>query len=203
VARKLLELDSADHVLDVGCGSGYFERWYLIGKVADVKAVDVNEAAIAHASSVSGDGVFQVAAGEALPFEDGRFTKVLCLDTLEHVEDRARVVSEAARVLAPGGRFVVSVPNDFANWTDRRAAHREGHMSEDELRVLLEAAGLRVERVIKTSLLSPLVGLVLRVAARFGVKPQARRVTGRIEDLDYSLRVGTGFALIMSARKQP
>jgi ubiquinone/menaquinone biosynthesis C-methylase UbiE len=45
-----------------------------------------------------------------LPFEDSAFDLVLCAETLEHVRDVQLLLSEARRVLAPGGRLAVTTP---------------------------------------------------------------------------------------------
>ena len=44
--------------------------------------------------------------GEHLPFADGSFSVIVCLDVLEHVSDLKQTIEEIARVLAPGGIFV-------------------------------------------------------------------------------------------------
>lgn len=46
-----------------------------------------------------------------LPFADGHFNLAICTETLEHLRWPHALLSEVARVLAPGGRLVVSVPN--------------------------------------------------------------------------------------------
>jgi SAM-dependent methyltransferase len=74
-----------------------------------------------------------VAAGEHLPFPDGCFDLVACLDVLEHVQDAERVLGEIYRVLKPGGVALATVPNRRAfrdphyhlpliNWLPRPAA---------------------------------------------------------------------------------
>ena len=46
----------------------------------------------------------------SLPFADGQFSSVACLEVLEHVPDPAGVVSEISRVLKHGGRCWLSMP---------------------------------------------------------------------------------------------
>jgi ubiquinone/menaquinone biosynthesis C-methylase UbiE len=200
VARKLLQPSLSDRVLDVGCGSGYFERHYLIGKVERVRAVDVNAAAIAYAQQRGGREHFIVAPAENLPFEDASFDKVLCLDTLEHVEDARAAISEIHRVLKTDGLLVLSVPNDFLNFLDRRKDHRESHFSEQEMRELLGTA-FRIEQMWKTALLPPLITRFLRIAGKLHIRRAMRKLTGPIVDIDYHFNLGFGFALIVSARK--
>jgi SAM-dependent methyltransferase len=76
-----------------------------------------------------------VAAGEHLPYPDGAFDAVACLDVLEHVADVEAVLMEMYRVLRPGGIVLTTVPNRRAfrdphyhlagiNWLPRPIAER-------------------------------------------------------------------------------
>src|SRR5258708_29737765 len=55
----------------------------------------------------SGRLTMRVADARALPFDDGGFDYVLCIDVLPHVPDPATVLSEAGRVLWPGGALII------------------------------------------------------------------------------------------------
>lgn len=48
---------------------------------------------------------------EKMPFADGSFSAIVCLDVLEHVIDLQATIAEIARVLAPGGVFVFDTIN--------------------------------------------------------------------------------------------
>ena len=74
---------------------------------------------------------YDVGVGEALPYEDGSFDAVVCVDVLEHVADLAQVVGEIARVLKAGGMFCFDTIN--RNWL---AAFVVVTMAEDVLRLL-------------------------------------------------------------------
>ncbi|HYH78648.1 MAG TPA: methyltransferase domain-containing protein, partial [Longimicrobium sp.] len=56
----------------------------------------------------------RVADITALPFADGSFDAVLCVDVLEHIDEDARAMRELHRVLRPGGWALLRVPIDFA-----------------------------------------------------------------------------------------
>ncbi len=47
-----------------------------------------------------------------LPFPDAYFTRISAISVLEHIPDETPVLRELARLLAPGGRLVISVPYD-------------------------------------------------------------------------------------------
>lgn len=44
-------------------------------------------------------------------FESGSFDFVVCFQVIEHIKDDMQFVREVARVLRPGGKFIVSTPN--------------------------------------------------------------------------------------------
>ena len=53
------------------------------------------------------------ADGYHLPFADGSFEVVLLIAVLEHTSEPWRILAEARRVLRPGGRVIMVVPNDI------------------------------------------------------------------------------------------
>jgi len=104
-----IELAGA-RVLDAGCGVGGTSI-ALQKRGADVTAADIrNERLDALRTSTSGIGV-QEADLAALPFADGVFDAVVLQDVIEHVADPARVLTQLARVLRPGGTLYLSTPN--------------------------------------------------------------------------------------------
>jgi SAM-dependent methyltransferase len=103
-------------VLDVGCNVGDSLRWARDQGIERLRGVDINPAAVRAATKqLSGLGDVQVLHGSAdeLPFPDGSADVVLCLEVLEHIPEdlRGKSVSEMARVLAPGGRLILTVPH--------------------------------------------------------------------------------------------
>ena len=114
VARYLFSLPFVENrtVLDVACGTGYglpllkqHARW-VIGV-----DVDLDAAKTAQAELVNSFGHVIVADGRQLPFEDDSFQVITSFETLEHLEQRDRFLSETARVLSPEGVCIISTPN--------------------------------------------------------------------------------------------
>jgi SAM-dependent methyltransferase len=98
----------------------------------------------------------------ALPFGDASFDAVYSMGTIEHFDETERAVGEIARVLAPGGRAIVGVPNRhdpflrplFATvlqWVGLYGYGYEKSYSRRALRQMLERAGLVV--VAETAIL--------------------------------------------------
>jgi 2-polyprenyl-6-hydroxyphenyl methylase / 3-demethylubiquinone-9 3-methyltransferase len=93
-------------VLDVGCGAGFLAN-ALAARGHEVTGVDVAADALAVGAARDATRGVRYMRGDAyaLPYPDAAFDVVCAMDFLEHVEDPARVVAEAARVLAPSGLF--------------------------------------------------------------------------------------------------
>lgn len=95
-------------VLDVGCGVGMYSAAFL-RVTPHTFGVEVEfERALEARNRAT--GVSQ-AVGEHLPFADATFDILFSHEVLEHVDDDRRCVTEMVRVLRPGGRAVVFVPN--------------------------------------------------------------------------------------------
>jgi ubiquinone/menaquinone biosynthesis C-methylase UbiE len=97
-------------VLDLGCGEGDFAA-AAADAGAEVVGVEVAEAAVDRARRRHPELDVRLAPVDGpLPVDDGAFDLVWCSEVLEHVADTQGFLSEARRVLAPGGRLVVTVP---------------------------------------------------------------------------------------------
>jgi len=105
VLIKYLNPKKEERILDLGCGRGLYVR--EIEKYTDkVIGVDISEKAVKKAVSK------KVMHGDAtdLSFESDSFDKVYSLHTIEHIYDLRKFLKEVARVLKPGGIFVLIYP---------------------------------------------------------------------------------------------
>ncbi len=95
-------------VLDVGCNGGALAI-PLLNKRCYVKGIDLVEELVEKAKS---RGVFaEVGEAEDLSrFDDNTFDYVVCTEVIEHLFDPIQAVSEAHRVLKPGGKYIATVP---------------------------------------------------------------------------------------------
>ncbi len=75
----------------------------------------------------------------ALPFRDGVFAAAVNIVTLEHVREPARVLAEIARALAPGGRLLLVVPQE---WEVHQSPNDYFRFTRHGVKHLLESAGL-------------------------------------------------------------
>ena len=107
------ELDAGDRVLDVACGTGIVARLAAehVGPSGVVAGVDINPGMLAVARSVTPQGVaidWREGKAESLPFAGSEFGAVFCQLGLQFFADRVAALREMRRVLAPGGRVLVS-----------------------------------------------------------------------------------------------
>jgi O-antigen biosynthesis protein len=117
-------------VLDLGTGAGYGAR-VLARSAREVVALDVASDAVRYAREEFGaENVHHVVADAVvLPFASGSFEAVVSFELLEHVREQESLLNEVRRVLAPGGRFVVSTPNRLY-YTDERHETNAFHVRE-------------------------------------------------------------------------
>lgn len=139
-------------VVDVGCGSGSLSR-RLVARGFRLCSFDYSRDFLTRLSSaVPRDVVprFSLLSGSAqdIPLRDGCADAVVCGEVLEHLPDDHRAVSEIFRVLAPGGRALVTVPAFQRLWdeNDEWASHFRRY-DKGQLDRVFEEAGFEVQLV--------------------------------------------------------
>lgn len=103
-------------VLDIACGTGY-GLGFLKGKAKRVTGVDVDiEAAREALNECDEKSSVLLGDGLNLPFDDESFNVITSFETLEHIYERPKFLSELKRVLQKDGVLLLSTPN--ANYTN-------------------------------------------------------------------------------------
>jgi SAM-dependent methyltransferase len=101
-------LGHAGRALDLGCGDG---RLSAELDADDLTAADVSPVALGRARArLPNARIVELEPDVPLPLEDSGFDMVLCAETIEHVRDVQLLLSEARRVLRPGGTLAVTTP---------------------------------------------------------------------------------------------
>ena len=112
-----LELNGEIHLLDIACGSGGPTLRISEKTGCTVTGIDIHEDGIKAANTqaksrgLTEKTSFIVSDGSTeLPFENETFDAVYCIDAINHLPDRAKVLKEWNRILKPGGRLVFTDP---------------------------------------------------------------------------------------------
>ena len=204
-------------VVDCGMGPGRLlvelerRRWCVAGVDLSGEMVELARARLRRSAERLQHGSI-----ESLPFQDGEFDAAVATGVLEYVKDLPRALSEVARVLRPGGVFVVGAPNTRGLrtvWRHRvvyssaRAAKavarfggpvplpRPGLVSPTRLRSLLAAATLDVEHVEHLIL----VPRPLDVLAPAG----GRQLIERLQQPPFGWVLGSQLVVLARKRRAP
>jgi ubiquinone/menaquinone biosynthesis C-methylase UbiE len=151
-ALDALDPRPGDNVIEIGCGPGMGLRAALkrMGPTGFVAGVDHSATAahfaahVVHRAALHGRAAVMRADAADLPFRDRLFERAFAVNSFQFWPDPARALREIARVLAPGGRLVITQraarpdnPTDFAG-----AARGMERISQAA--ALLKAQGWRI-----------------------------------------------------------
>jgi SAM-dependent methyltransferase len=124
----LLDVAPGMRLLDVACGEGE-----LLGcarqRGLEAHGIDLSEVALRKARTHGGH--VAVVNGEALPYPDGTFDRVVNFGSLEHYDDPVAGAREMARVLTAGGRALFQLPNAFGLRWNVMHVWRTGDVHDD------------------------------------------------------------------------
>lgn len=152
---------SARHVLDIGCGTGFFlaeleaSHPGAVGLDISHDMLKVSDQYVPGARLVTGDA-------EKLPFKPGAFDAVFCKGSLHHTRDHVGFLANCARALGKGGVLIMSEPcNDNPLIRLARAVlyRRSPHFDEGD-------EGFTRKGIIG---LCEQAGFEVRVAKKYGV----------------------------------
>jgi 2-polyprenyl-3-methyl-5-hydroxy-6-metoxy-1,4-benzoquinol methylase len=179
-------LHDGGRVLDAGSGSGGFTMYAAVRGHETVGLSfddEANRLARRRAMLLGIDRVrFQTVDLrylERYAGELGEFDQILCLETIEHLQNDAKLVTDLAGLLAPGGRLLLTTPfaghrplvGETVSATEDGGHVRWGY-TVAELIALFEHAGLRIESCAPLSgaMCQWLTNLSRRLARLVGVR---------------------------------
>jgi ubiquinone/menaquinone biosynthesis C-methylase UbiE len=120
----LQRLRPGDEILSVGCGPALIESG-LVERGFSVVGLDVAREAIA---GVPDTLRTVVAPAEELPFADAAFDVVLFIVSLQFIANDRQALSEARRVLRPGGRMIAMLLNPTSAFFRRKQAETDSYV---------------------------------------------------------------------------
>jgi SAM-dependent methyltransferase len=159
--RRFAPRRSRLRVLDAGSGTGmnlddYARFGWSVG-------IELNR----HAAAMScQSGARRIVVGDLcrMPFPNGGFDLVISTDVIEHIADDLAALGELRRVLAPGGRIVLTTPAySWAYAAHDRFLHHVRRYDADRLRVTFRRAGLRVLHLSRYNVLLTAPVLIRRL----------------------------------------
>src|SRR5437764_4375187 len=109
----LMDMQPADRVLDLGCGTGWASRRMArIVTVGEVVGLDVADEMLNRARQAS-EGIHNVrylwGSAENIPAADNTFTRVLSVESFYYYADQGKALDELRRVMAPAGRLFILI----------------------------------------------------------------------------------------------
>jgi ubiquinone/menaquinone biosynthesis C-methylase UbiE len=161
-------------VLDVGCGDGKFlHRMRQLGW--SVAGVDFDAKAVANAKSIYGLDLHRGDLASA-KFPDNSFDAVTMSHVIEHVPDPLALFAEARRILKPGGRLVVTTPNNGSFGHEKFKGYWFGidpprHLNIYSLPTLAECARRTNLKVVNT--LSTAANADIFIGGSFSIRDSA------------------------------
>lgn len=99
-------LPKGARLLDIGCGTGLFVEKYTSEEGSAV-GIDLSRRMIERARHRCAASDFTIGTGETIPFSDNTFDAVSSLLVFSYLRDPAAMLSEAYRVLKPGGAIAI------------------------------------------------------------------------------------------------
>ncbi|MEU3167972.1 methyltransferase domain-containing protein [Streptosporangium sp. NPDC006930] len=215
LVAERLEVVPGERVLDVGSGTGRPAVRIATARDVHVTGVTLSEyqVRLAEARPEAGQGQgradFQLADAMWLPFDDASFDAAYAIESLVHMENPAAALGEIARVLRPGGRFVVgewylldSLTGDAAEAMEdlSRGFHVHFVPTIEEFYEEMDRAGLKIEifhdiganirrsfRLVDDLLPASVMRLGGEIAEQLTVCGEIYRRFGQIPQISYAL----------------
>ncbi len=215
-------------VMDVGCGGGLLLR-LMRERGHRVLGVDFSLDAASLAWHENGVPALCASLAQA-PLPEGCVSVLSMFHVLEHLYEPQSYLEAAHRLLAPGGRLVVQVPNASSwqfllfgeRWNGIDVPRHLHNFRQRDLEILLDHCGFVPTRIKQFSLRDNPAGFAISLAP--GLDPMARRVRGLAESppqrlsrnlahlaltlmaLPFSILealCGAGSTIMVEARKKP
>ena len=178
----LNNIDKKEKILDAGCGSGW-ATVYLLKKGYKVFSVDLSLNSIRKTKRISSvtkaKSKIKRCDLTSLPFENNFFEVAFSFEVFEHIPDLDKALVELMRVIRPGGKLIVSIPNKYGafsimnDFIAESILKKHKHDSEIETKHVhlhsvywwlkyFKKSKLYVEEVVNVEYLSPVLAKIVK-----------------------------------------
>ncbi len=155
---ELLQPSRNGLLLDVACGNGRLVE-LAARRGYNATGLELSWSGIAHAVAAEPRARWLLANGQQVPLDADSVDAIMCIGSLEHYDSPLAGAQELARVLKPGGRACVLLPNAYGLFGNIQNVTTTGEVYDDgqprqryatrgTWQAMLEAAGLRVDEVV-------------------------------------------------------
>lgn len=109
----LMDIQPADHILDLGCGTGWASRRMArVATKGEIVGLDVADEMLRRAEQTSSDFKnirYVWGSAEKIPATDNAFSKVLSVESFYYYADQGKALDELCRVMAPGAKLFILI----------------------------------------------------------------------------------------------
>jgi ubiquinone/menaquinone biosynthesis C-methylase UbiE len=161
--REIVSPSPAVRLLDLGGGAGAATERYASG-CGEITILEPDPRKVALGRRQRPGIRFEEGRGEAIPFRDGAFDRVVAVVAFHHMEDQTKVLEEMHRVLRPDGRLAIlelpsgNAPGRIGRWIGGfRHGSPMAFWEPGELQAKLEATGfgqIKLESGVRCYLIS-------------------------------------------------
>jgi ubiquinone/menaquinone biosynthesis C-methylase UbiE len=208
--RAMLPAMQDRHVVDLGCGFGWFSRWAREHGAASVVGIDLSENMIARAMADTADVAisYRRADLERLELPEAAFDFAYSALAFHYVQDFPRLLKTVQRALVPGAQFVFTIEHPVymaatrPHWLTDDDGHKiwpvNRYSIEGERRTDWFAKGvLKYHRTLGTTLNTLIAtGFEVRHVEEFA--PTAEQIA---EHPDLAVEMERPMLLLVSARR--
>lgn len=109
IVRNFLHGVTGQRIAEIGAGDGGVIQ--LLREHNDVVGLDISETGIANLEQIGIEAALVDISCERLPFDDGGIDVFMMFEVFEHLKNPQNAVEELQRVVKPGGKILLSIPN--------------------------------------------------------------------------------------------
>lgn len=159
IQSEIIGLRKKSKILEAGCGIGYWVFW-MSEQGHEAVGIDISDKAISIAKNYAKKNHIKAcsffnADVRSIPFKENYFDYIFSFGVIEHFRDPMPILSEFYRVLMPGGKIFISVPNLYSLHSLKRPIDRllgmwgvgyEKSYSQSELGKTIESSRFKMNK---------------------------------------------------------